>query len=679
MTMLTIEGIETAIENLGVIKETSPRYRLLKAIWRLYEHQENIEEITPPDPEELIKAVWQVDGDKQGLRRKIRNLNSLRSALNSEFMRLYRRGRNPEGIVIGPQFLFVMSDEAKDNILEQIGGQIGSGSKLNLSQITEVLKLINQALSDKDLQDSEEEELEKLKGLIEGLTKKLGAGVGKGESEDGDLDAEDGRQLEADEVEIVHELLEEEDPLEEPEELLEEVLDQDENPEDGYGTSKGVGQDEGQGGQGPSNEAQTEGQVKGVAGEIKGEKSYEGLEFGKEGRGTNLLEEVMDKGGDAGQMAGKGGQGEMGEDGGEALQDIQKREEEILEEDTEIESGEQSEELELAEDEEGVIDANILTEEEIQDDEPPLDIEEILEDPESLETGVAEINEHSPLGLGEGLGQETEYDDPHERARLLAEAFDGYLGAMDRYYNQYLLIPGGEYKVGSPSNMEYKEHLVSLAPFYLGKFPVTNALFEIFVEKTGYITTAEKVGHGIVYQGRYRQKVDPKTGKRTFVWNSGIRRKRVEGACWYQPTGPGSNLHGKRNHPVVQVSLEDAMAFAAWTGKRLPTEAEWEAGARTRKGFPFPWGEVWVDEASNVESSLVADTTPVDKYKEFANELKIVDCLGNVMEWTQSAVGESYLVKGGGWLAKRGTPLWSRAIVDPSYHSNVLGFRCVAY
>jgi formylglycine-generating enzyme required for sulfatase activity len=124
----------------------------------------------------------------------------------------------------------------------------------------------------------------------------------------------------------------------------------------------------------------------------------------------------------------------------------------------------------------------------------------------------------------------------------------------------------------------------------MGKFPVTNALFEVFVENTGYVTTAEKAGFGTVYHGRLCKEVDNKTGAVRFRCNGTVQSKTVEGAFWYQPFGPGSTLHLKRTHPVVQVSLADATAFAAWTGKRLPSEDEWEAAARTEMGYVYPWG-----------------------------------------------------------------------------------------
>ncbi len=259
---------------------------------------------------------------------------------------------------------------------------------------------------------------------------------------------------------------------------------------------------------------------------------------------------------------------------------------------------------------------------------------------------------------------------------------------MDKFYNRYLLIAEDNYTIGSGISVKNGniERVVHLLPFYMGKFPITNVLFEIFVEETGYKTTAERVGYGTVFHGRH---VGKKTNEgdtvMTISCNSTLSVKVVQGACWYQPFGPGSTLYGKRSHPVVQVSLEDAMAFAAWTGKRLPTEEEWEAASRTSSGHPFPWGEEWQDNACNIEESLIGDTTPVDKYAAFENECGIADTLGNVLEWTVTRSKEPeqekglYIAKGGSFISGNGIRLFDRTVLQSQYHSNILGFRCVAY
>ncbi len=365
----------------------------------------------------------------------------------------------------------------------------------------------------------------------------------------------------------------------------------------------------------------------------------------------------------------------------EEAEDIEELDEdEVIEDLEDVDIDDAAEEAEIEEDLEMAEAEDELEEVETEDD-----LEEVDEVAEAGETDI------SMGDLGDGYSDGGyEGDDETKKARVLAEEFNNLTGAMDRFYNQYLLLPDGEYIVGSnrPKKDERREQKVHLTPFYMGKFPVTNALFEIFFQKTGYMTTAEKTGYGTVFYGRTQKKVDKKTGLKQLTWNSSLTNKEVKRACWYQPLGPGSTLHNKRNHPVVQVSLEDAMAFAAWTGKRLPTEDEWEAASRTAHGYIFPWGKDWKKESCNIEESYIGDTTPVGKYIGFANDLEIVDTIGNVLEWilvsskSPSYVkngSQYYIAKGGSWISGDNIRLFSRFNLEPESHSNILGFRCVAY
>ncbi|MCF8069995.1 MAG: SUMF1/EgtB/PvdO family nonheme iron enzyme [Desulfobacterales bacterium] len=327
------------------------------------------------------------------------------------------------------------------------------------------------------------------------------------------------------------------------------------------------------------------------------------------------------------------------------------------------------------------------------------DIEDIDEDDELEEFEEVDESPETASPIDQSGLQYDEPDDEFnleklasdvEKRKVLAERFDGYLGAMERYYNQYLLVPAGKYTIGVqyPLRDQAKLHEEYLEAFYLGKYPVTNALFEIFIERTGYITTAEEVGSSTVYFGRYQTIIDKNTGRPTSVWNASYSTETIEGACWYQPFGPESNLHKKRAHPVVHISFKDAVAFSAWIGKRLPSENEWESAARTREGFHYPWGNKWKDGCCNIDDSAVSDTTPVDEYKSGSNNLELYDFLGNVLEWTSDEVAEEFegtvgtpyhIAKGGSWISDKTITLTSRFKFEPDFTSNILGFRCVAF
>ena len=224
-------------------------------------------------------------------------------------------------------------------------------------------------------------------------------------------------------------------------------------------------------------------------------------------------------------------------------------------------------------------------------------------------------------------------------------------------------IPGGEFAMGSDSEAAWPEeqpaHRVRVKGFWMDATEVTNAQFGEFVDATGYVTTAEQppvleeimkqvppgtpppeaeslVAGSLVFTPPH-ESVDLREFSQWWKW--------VPGADWKHPEGPNSNLDGRHNHPVVQVSWDDAAAYATWAGKRLPTEAEWEFAARGGlAGKPYVWGDeppddkhihanIWQGQfpVSNDKADGFAGTAPVGKFA--ANGFGLYDMAGNVWEW----------------------------------------------
>ena len=234
-------------------------------------------------------------------------------------------------------------------------------------------------------------------------------------------------------------------------------------------------------------------------------------------------------------------------------------------------------------------------------------------------------------------------------------------------------VPGGSFVMGDAAGEPDEAPLtVFVNPFRLMRFEVTNRQFTAFVAATGHVTDAESVAGGYVWTTRWR---------------------RVPGADWRHPHGPGDTYAGNPDHPVVQVSAGDAAAFCDWFGGRLPSGAEWEFAARGTDGRRYPWG----DEPAQVDGRRRANfgtvqccaadavdgyerTAPVGSFPSGVSPFGLFDMAGNVWEWTASRYPgrrDWVALRGGGWgndpyclrvSYRHGNP--------PDIGLDMVGFRC---
>jgi formylglycine-generating enzyme len=215
--------------------------------------------------------------------------------------------------------------------------------------------------------------------------------------------------------------------------------------------------------------------------------------------------------------------------------------------------------------------------------------------------------------------------------------------------SRMLPLPGGTFLMGTdfsegfPGDGEGPVRPVTLRPFSIDYYPVTNRIFRHFVEATGYRTDAERYGWSFVFwlhipRSKFNQMVEDRVSAAPW-WC------KVPGAKWDTPEGPESNVSTRENHPVVHVSWNDAIAFTQWSGQRLPTEAEWEYAARGGlEQKLYPWGDklrpngehrcnIWQGEFPNRDTAEdgYSGTCPVGAFPP--NGYGLYSMTGNVWEW----------------------------------------------
>jgi sulfatase modifying factor 1 len=215
-------------------------------------------------------------------------------------------------------------------------------------------------------------------------------------------------------------------------------------------------------------------------------------------------------------------------------------------------------------------------------------------------------------------------------------------------------IPGGVFRMGSNDAYpeERPQHRAEVAGFWIDRYPVTNARFSEFVAATKHVSFAELPPNPADYPDAIPELLHP--GSLVFVKPEhpvSLRDIRgwwrfVLGASWRQPMGPGDSTVGLEEHPVAHIAYSDAEAYAAWAGKELPTEAEWELAARGGlDGATYAWGEELMPEGRAManywqgsfphENSLIDGwerTSPVGSFPP--NGFGLYDMIGNVWEWT---------------------------------------------
>ncbi|XP_063282728.1 formylglycine-generating enzyme [Pelobates fuscus] len=279
--------------------------------------------------------------------------------------------------------------------------------------------------------------------------------------------------------------------------------------------------------------------------------------------------------------------------------------------------------------------------------------------------------------------------------------------------NKMILLPAGIFTMGTdkpgiPQDGESPARRVQLDSFYMDMYEVSNLEFDKFVIVTKHVTEAEKFGDSFVFEGLLSEEVKSGIDKAVAAAPWWLP---VKGADWRHPEGPDSNISDRLDHPVLHVSWNDASAYCAWVGKRLPTEAEWEYACRGGlENRLFPWGNklqpkgehfanVWQGffPTNNSGEDGYVQTSPVTMFP--ANGYGLYNMVGNAWEWTSDwwdtshtaddaynpngpPSGTDRVKKGGSYMCHKSYCYRYRCAArsqnTPDSSSSNLGFRCAA-
>lgn len=271
-------------------------------------------------------------------------------------------------------------------------------------------------------------------------------------------------------------------------------------------------------------------------------------------------------------------------------------------------------------------------------------------------------------------------------------------------------IPDGIFEMGArksrfPNDLDSPRAKVKISGFLISPHVVTNADFAEFAEQAGYVSVAEREGWSFVFHLALETPTDWPVSPPGLSW-----WRKVVGAYWAAPRGPGSHWQDYADHPAVHISWSDALAYCTWAGLRLPREAEWERAARGGLAkMKFPWGNSMMPDGEyrmntwqgnfpheNSAEDGYAGTAPVDSYQP--NGYGIYNMTGNVWEWVSDYFGpipesgrlpvvDPQGAQSGDWRVQRGGShlchisycdryhVHSRSSNDPDSSTGHCGFR----